>query len=544
MSEADQREPGRAPHGSLGGGLRRLLRLCNNWISAFGLLLVGLSLVLLLTFTLFSLFVGSDSPYFDIVGFLILPMVFGTGLVIVPIGIWWQRRRQRRTGNATYGRVDFSDPRTRAAVAVFAAVTFFVVLPVLAVSGYQGYVYTESTEFCAQVCHQVMEPQATAHATSAHARVACAHCHIGEGAEWFVKSKLSGTRQVLAVWLDSYSRPIPPAIEHLRPARDTCEECHWPERFFGAQYRERVHFSSDRQNTRRVVRMVVNTGGFNRATGRESGIHMHMLTAGKIEYVATDDRLQQIPWVRFTARAGGVRVYRSDGEPHDAPPPDGIRRTIDCMDCHNRGAHHFRAPTAAVDSYLSAGRLDPDLPYVRQAALVALSQDYGSAAESDAGIAAAMRQFYDQDPGDKVAVSAERLAAAVERVREIYERNYFPYMRVTWRTYPENVGHLDSPGCFRCHDGRHVDEHGTTITSGCNTCHTFLNADPNAPDTYVEGTFEHTMSLRGHEDLRCSQCHDGGRLPLCYQCHNEMGGISPDTQALFRRETSDLRLLR
>lgn len=519
----------RADRMTIGAGWRKLMNLCNNPLSVLGLLCVGFSLTLLIAFTAFSAVAEFGNPYLDVIGYMVLPGVFVFGLVTVPIGAIWKQRWLRKHGDAHVPRhvqIDLNDRPTRGAILIFLTATFFIVLPGLAVSGYQGYVYSESTEFCASVCHTVMEPQGTAHADSAHARVSCAECHIGEGAGWFVKSKLSGTRQVLAVWRDSFHRPIPPAITELRPARETCEECHWPARFFGSQLREVAHYAPDEQNTRRVVRMLLKTGGANEAIGRLEGIHMHMLVAGKIEFVATDEHLQEIPWVRFQRNDGTVTIFRSDGQPHDDPPPAGTRRTIDCMDCHNRGAHHFLPPQRAVDLQLEAERIDADVPWIKHAAVAALVGDYRDEAAARAGIATALLGFYEQNHPDVLENHRAAIERAVDAVRDIYARNFFPAMKVTWETYPENIGHMISPGCFRCHDGLHVDPAGRSINADCTVCHTFLNAVPDQPDQFREGRFVHSMSLRRHEQLRCNQCHNGGILRTCRDCHNELHGLS------------------
>ena len=367
---------------SLGAGLKRLLSLCNNPLSIIGLLMVICSLIALITMALMTVFSERNNPYLDVINYMILPGTLVMGLIIVPLGGVWKRYWLLKYGDAnvpSYVQIDLRDRTTLGAMVVFLAVTFFIIIPGVGVSAYEGYVYTESTEFCAKVCHTVMEPQGTAHATSPHARVSCADCHIGEGAGWFVKSKLSGTRRVLAVWRNSFSRPIPPAITELRPARETCEECHWPDKFFGYQYHEIAHYSPDEKNSRRVARMMLHTGGADESIGRVEGIHMHMLIKGAVEYVATDEHLQTIPWVRYRNTDGSTMVYRSDGQPSDAPRPQGVLRTVDCMDCHNRGAHHFYAPQTSVDLSLEAGRIDSALPFIKREAVHVLTANYTTA---------------------------------------------------------------------------------------------------------------------------------------------------------------------
>lgn len=498
-------------------------RLWHNAISMFGLFVAAVALLLIITFAVFGLISPYHNPYVDIIGFMILPAVFVFGLLIVPVGMALQYRAIHRSGAVSRlmgGLIfDLTNPKHRLLAALFLATTFFIVLPVVGVTGYHGYHYTESTEFCANVCHTVMEPQGVTHAMSPHARVACAECHIGSGAGWFVKSKLSGLGQVIAVMRDSYQRPIPPAITELRPARDTCEQCHWPAKFFGSQLREIDRFSSDEANTRHKVRMLLKTGGADEATGRVEGIHMHMALSGPIDYVATDHHLQNIPWVRYTLGDGSVRIYRSDGLAASAPPPAGVERRVDCMDCHNRGAHHFRAPQDAVDLFLSAGQVDLDIPYIKREMVRAISAKHGDRPAGELGVARMLVDYYRQEYPQVWAAKQKQIEVAAEMAEKIHRQNHFPAMNVDWRSYPDNIGHMHSSGCFRCHDGQHVDEAGRSLPSDCDICHTFLYPVEGLPNAFEEGRFRHSISLFLHENLRCDQCHAGDVLPSCRDCH-------------------------
>ncbi|MDH3783980.1 MAG: NapC/NirT family cytochrome c [Acidobacteriota bacterium] len=304
--------------------------LWTNWITLTGLLIGGIALLLIVTFGLFSVVSPAANPYVDIVGYLILPGILSLGIFLMLAGILIRSIRRRRLDPSRrlriLPRVDFSDP-LQIRVAKFLAVGLFTLLPIAAVTGYHGYHFTDSTDFCATTCHTVMRPEAVAYERSSHARVSCAECHIGTGASWFVKAKISGLRQVIATARESYSRPIPPAISELRPARDTCEECHWPQKFHGSQLKEFPHYASDEQNTDRTVTLLLKTGGGNEFLGQASGIHRHMALSGQIEYIATDPILQEIPWIIWTDDTGLEHIYRDDGRPASDPPPEGERRS-------------------------------------------------------------------------------------------------------------------------------------------------------------------------------------------------------------------------
>ena len=527
--------------------------LWNNLITMGGMFLAVTALLGLLTFALFHMAAPVTNPYVDIVGYLLMPSILVLGLIIIPLGILFKSWRLHRLDPAQklafrFPRIDLNDPAQRKAAKIVVGGTF-ILLPAVGVSSYHGYHYTDSASFCSKACHAAMEPQATAYEHSAHARVPCAECHIGTGASWFVKSKLSGTRQVLAMWRDTFPRPIPPAITELRPARETCEECHWPRKFFGAQLREIVHFSSDETNTRREIDMLRKTGGGDETTGRAEGIHLHMALEGRIEYIATDDKLQVIPWVKLTDKAGNELIYRSDGRPSSDPKPEGQVRQLDCMDCHNRPAHRFRSPQEAVDVYLDLGKIDTTLPYIKREAAKVLVREYPDLETGKSQIGVALTEFYRSNYPEVWKTRKASVNGAIDIVREIYVNNFFPKMNVDWRTYPDNIGHKISPGCFRCHEGRHVDQYGDTISHECSICHTFLNPVTSEGGTeYVErGEFIHSVKLEGsHAKLRCDRCHTGGLAldPTCSGCHTAQAdflagglaafegfGIDPDPMA-------------
>lgn len=525
------------------GGKPRRKPMWNNTITMVGLFICAMAMMLLLTFGLFSVVAPAANPYVDIVGYLILPSLLIVGLVIVPFGILfksWRLHRKFPEQRLEFHlpRIDLTDPQQRKAAKVLVIGTF-VLLPVVGVSAYHGYHFTDSTEFCGQVCHSVMEPEATTYEFSAHARVSCAECHIGSGASWFVKSKLSGTRQVLAMWRESYSRPIAPAIQHLRPARETCERCHWPKKFFGAQLRELVYFRADENNTRQDIDMLVKTGGGGHEESmRAEGIHAHMAITGKVEYVATDDKLQVIPWVKYTNEAGEELIYRSDGRPSSDPRPEGDVRRLDCMDCHNRPAHKFQAPSDAVDLALEVGEMDTSLPFIKREAVAVLEKSYPDTDIAMEAIGEGLAAFYQENypelwEGRRVAVNQ-----AIDAVRKLYRQTTFPTMKVDWRTYPDNIGHKMFPGCFRCHAGEHVNQNGEKISHACDVCHLFLNpVDQGQGRTVVQrGDFVHPVELEGiHATMRCDKCHTGGSAPLptCTGCHSDVTAFRAGTLEPF-----------
>lgn len=504
-------------------------QLWRNALTLTGAALSLVSVLFILSFLLVELASNGPSPYLGLFTFLILPCGLLVGILLTGAGVLMSRWRHRRQHGKTdpvqyYPRIDLNLAHHRRVLTVIGIVVVAAV-PLIGLVSYEGYHYTDSNEFCGLVCHAAMEPQSTTHATSPHANVNCAECHVGPGASWYVRSKLSGVRQLLAVVDDSFPRPIPPAIRALRPATETCRQCHWAAKFFGNQLVTIHHFASDETNTRHRLRMLLKTGGSDRSTGPPSGIHWHMTLGFTVEYVATDDHLQEIPWVRTVDHTNGEeRIYRSDGKLPSDPPPAGIRRVVDCMDCHNRPAHMFRSPDRGVDV---AFHVDPrlrSLPFAKREVVSALVFPYASKKEGLAGVRAAIQRYYRvQWPGIREA-RREDIDRLADVAVEFYGANFFPGMNVNWRTYPDNIGHKIFPGCFRCHDGKHVDRDDEPISHACGTCHTFLNPIEGDGAAHVtrEGAFHHPVELAGgHAALRCDQCHTGGTSPIasCEGCH-------------------------
>jgi hypothetical protein len=314
-----------------------------------------------------------------------------------------------------------------------------------------------------------MEPEHAAYLDGPHARVKCVECHIGPGASWFVKAKVDGIRQVWAVTFNTYSRPIPSPVHDLRPARDTCEHCHWPDKFTGDLVKTLPSFGDDEANTENSTTLQIRVGGGGWRRGGPHGIHWHTGADHKVEYFATDDERQEIPWVRLTRADGSVQEFAKEG--FDAAKLQaGAIRTMDCVDCHNRPSHRF-APSAerAVDAALWNQALPQTLPFVRREAVAVLKEQYADRATADREIKARLEKFYaDAYP---VLASDPRVAQAVVGAQRIYTHNVFPAMNLNWGTHPNHLGHTDSPGCFRCHDEEHTSKDGKAIGQDCETCH-------------------------------------------------------------------------
>jgi nitrate/TMAO reductase-like tetraheme cytochrome c subunit len=479
----------------------------NNWISAIGAVLAvgalfSFSLLVWMDFTQ-----GDRNPYLGIFTYIVAPGFLIAGLGLVFFGAWAQRRwaRTHATAKPDKWRLNLADPRQRKRLVIFGsgAVAFLLLS---AFGSYQTYHYSESVQFCGQVCHSAMNPEFVTYKRGAHARVDCVECHVGSGPQWFVKAKVNGTRQLIAYTLNNYARPIGTPVKNLRPARDTCEQCHWPEKRRGNIEIDFNHFLSDKDNSTYAARMLlhVNKSVAGHSTG---GIHWHVSSTDRVEYFASDDKRQEIPWMRVTnLKDGSSRVFHTDAFP-STPPAEKIR-VMDCMDCHNRPAHSFPTANDAIEEALAAGTLSMKLPAIKRVAVAAMVQkEIITDAVAPGRIADYLRTNY-TDP----ALAAE-LPAAIAEVQRIYATTIFPERKADWRVYPNNIGHKDWPGCFRCHDDKHKSANGESPkSSDCNSCHTLI--------AQGKGAELQTLSAKGMKfvhpdgefdaDLTCNDCHNGG----------------------------------
>ena len=442
-----------------------------NPLSVAGAVIVTFSAAFFLFVFLLDLFGMHTNPYVGIVFFLILPGFFIVGLVLIPLGLYLdRRRRQRGLPVRTWPRIDLNDPVQRRGVLLLGVLTIVNVL-IVSLAAYRGIEFMDSPSFCGQVCHTVMEPEFGAYQDGPHSKVRCVECHIGAGAPWFVRSKLSGTRQVMAVMRGTYSTPIASPVHDLRPARDTCEQCHWPEKFHGDKVEVVREYANDEKNSETVTRLLVHVGGGSERLGIASGIHWHMNVANEIDYIATDTKRQVIPFVRLRDRQGNVREYRVAGVT-DEQLAKGEQRRMDCVDCHNRPSHPFSAsPERAVDGAMALGEISRDLPYVRREAVEALKVSYPDRDAADRGISERLRGFYGKNYATLAAAHGNEIDQAVRAAQRVYSRNVFPKMNVTWGTHENNLGHVDAPGCFRCHDDNHKTADGRVIRQDCDLCH-------------------------------------------------------------------------
>jgi hypothetical protein len=460
-----------------GDWFARLVHLSNNLLTFVGVVLTTTGGVSWLFILPLQMTAEAANPYLGILFFLIFPALFFAGLALMPLGAWLKIRKERARGAAVaeFPAVSWQNREFRRIVSLIGVATMLNLI----IGGHYTYAavdYMDSVTFCGESCHTVMKPEFTAYQESPHFRVSCTECHIGEGASWFVRSKLSGVRQVFATALNTYSRPIEQPVHNLRPARETCEQCHWPQRFNPYRLRVIDKYAEDEENTHTQTVLMMKIAG-----GEMQGIHGFHLTPGvAIEY-RSDRSRQRIPWVRYTSPSGEATEYAAEG--WDPAKADEYElRVMDCIDCHNRPTHEFYLADRAMDRAMAAGRIDPSLPGVKSKGLEIIKAEYGSTAAAQEQIPKALEEFYRTEHSDTYQAKQQVVEAASRGLLAVWQRNVFPEMNITWGTYTNQVGHTDYPGCYRCHDDAHAASDGRTISQDCSSCHEMLAWEESDPE--------------------------------------------------------------
>ncbi len=491
--------------------------LTRNFISSIGLVIALIALANI-AFLVFADF-GSDhsNPYLGIFAYVVFPGVLCFGLAIWLFGILRERRRRHFHAPeevAPFPRIDLNNQHTRRVLGwSMVGLTMFLMISVF--GSYKAYHYTESDAFCGTTCHTVMHPEYTAYQASPHARVGCVNCHIGSGATWYAKSKLSGARQVWRTALNQYPRPIQTPVHDLRPAQETCEQCHWPEKFWGAQLKVFNHFGYDETNTPRETRLLIKTGGGDPQTGLAVGIHSHMNLENEVSYIS-DEKRQKIDYIKVrNRRTGEVTEYFAEDAKIDAQQAATMpQRTMDCVDCHNRPTHIYQPPDFAVDRALLSNSIRRDLPYIKAQTVAAITKDYATTQQAVDTIASDLTAYYQKEYPDVYSARRKDIEASIAATQSIFKTIRFPEMKTDWRTHPNNIGHFYYPGCFRCHDDLHVSKDGRRVSKDCTICHDVLG-QKEAGEVMIESPemqFQHPVDLGDLRMMSCAECHTGGEM--------------------------------
>ena len=462
--------------------VRPALFFGNNPISLAGGAITSAAGVTMIGYWLLDIFGRpNDNPYLGIIFFLILPALFVLGLLLIPIGVFVRRRKLQLAGQipAEFPKIDLNDRMFRHGLDIVLVATIVNLLVVSAAS-YRGAAYMDSPQFCGSSCH-VMHPEYTAYKVSAHSHVACVECHIGAGAESYFKAKVNGTKQLVEVTFNRYPKPIPSPVMNLRPAREICEGCHTPAKFVGEKLLVKSSFADDEKNTETQSVVVLHLGGID-SLSHLTGIHgVHL---GHIEYISTDPTRTAIPYAERTYADGSKTAFAISSL--KGAVPQGERRVMDCIDCHNRAAHTMQTAEDALNRAMAEGAISPELPWVHKKGLQLLKANYATEDEARVKIPAQLTQFYRDEHPDILAAHPDLVKAAGQGLVTVFTTNSFPDMKVTWGTHPNHIGHMNYPGCFRCHDGDHVAKDGKSITQDCAACHNLLAVDEAKPKVLAD----------------------------------------------------------
>jgi hypothetical protein len=483
-----------------------------NWLSITGFILAVNSAILILVLFIFSELTPSTNIYNGVFTYVIMPVILVIGLILIPIGMLIRRKRIKGA-EERWPVLDLNNPRQRQNLILISIFTFLFLI-VSAMGSYEAFNYTESVEFCGKLCHKVMNPEYTSYQNSPHARVACVECHVGEGAGWYVRSKLSGLYQVYSVLFHKYPKPIGTPISNLRPARETCERCHWPQKFYPRTLRNQRGYLTDSLSTEWNISMLMKTGPTYSSMGTVEGIHWHINPNVKIEYIASTNDRESIPWVKYTnLKTGEVQIFEDTANVLTQKGKDSLTmRMMDCMDCHNRPSHSYKSAPVYIDNAMVKGTIPKELPFIKKVAMNVLKGPFNTTDSSLAFIRDSVINFYKVQYPEIYASRKALILQAVKGIQDEFSINVFPEMNVTADKYLNHIGHLESDGCFRCHSDRHRSDKGKVISKDCNLCHTLIAQGPTGKMQYA--TINQAMEFVHPIDVK-----DNWKTYFCTECH-------------------------
>ncbi|MEO5763612.1 MAG: NapC/NirT family cytochrome c, partial [Vicinamibacteria bacterium] len=450
------------------------------------------------------------NPYWGIFAWVLFPAIMLAGALLFTLGVARERARRRRGQEPSLRAFpvwDFNVASARRTLLI-SLVALALFLPISAVGSYRAYEISESVNFCGNACHTSMEPEHTSFAVSSHSATKCVDCHVGPGPSGYVEAKASGVRRMWKAMTNTFDRPILSPLQTMPHSGGTCDSCHAQGRGAGQILRTFAHYAYDETNTPRQIEMLLNVGGAEPG-GKAQGIHAHQ--SKKIEYGYLDPSFQAIAWVRVINNDGTTTEYRTDDpkvtrEIGDKAP----RRLMDCADCHNRTGHTFETPDRAVNLAMLHGRLDPALPFLKKEAVDLLSRPYATAAEGQASIGRELRAFYAKSYQASAGADEPKIVQAIAELQRIHSVNMFPEMKASWETFPNNIGHYSSSGCFRCHGGNMKTAEGKVISKDCQMCHTVQAQSEARASLRIAGKeFVHPIDMGDLKDATCADCHTG-----------------------------------
>jgi hypothetical protein len=487
-----------------------------NWITIIGALIASMNLLLIIILFLVSTILNKNETYLGLFIYIILPGFLLLGLIMIPVGMIISRKKKAALTKGEIKplpAVDLNNPRHRKAFVIFTLVTIFILF-LSTYGSFEAFHLTESVEFCGTLCHKVMEPEYTAYQNSPHANVACVDCHVGSGASWYVKSKLSGLHQVYAVLTKTYPSPIGTPIHDLRPARETCEKCHWPQKFYTRKLQTNRYYLADSLNSEWDVMLQMKIGPEFSDLGFKEGIHWHINPDVDIEYISENDKRETITYIKYLNKATGeVTIYRNpDLEVSDSLIAASETRTMDCIDCHNRPSHNYNSPPVYFDKAMLTNQISPDIPFIKKTAMEILRNTFTSKDTAFTEIREGILNFYKSGYSDYLRDNYSKIEQSVGALQKAFSQNTFPAMKVTYDVFPDHIGHLEVEGCFRCHNDAFTSESGRKISKDCDLCHTILGQGKkdHMQFTNIRESleFQHPIDIgTAWKEANCAECH-------------------------------------
>ncbi len=486
----------------------KLPSLLTNPISLSGAFITMLSLVFIVLLLIFEFLVGTNNPYTRLITYIIIPSVLFLGLIVILIGWLNENRNKQKNIERRLPLLDFNRAKHQLFFFLISVVSFTIVITTIYGSR-KAYEYTESNSFCMEACHEVMEPVSVTYASSPHSKIACVDCHFTEKSSFWDQNRLSGLPQVYMTITDSYEKPLGAPTTYLRPSPEACKKCHWEEKYYEQKSFKRDYFLSDEENTHYSITLTMKVGGGNREIGISSGIHYHMGISKDILYIEPDNPDDAIPLVKAISKTDGKEtVYRLTGKQIS---PTAQFKKFDCIDCHNRPSHVYNDPYQTINAYMAYDKINSKLPNIKKIGVRVL-ESLKSRENSIEEIKNALTKYYKENYPNVPIDMRDELNLAIIELNAIYLKNYFPEMNANWKVYANHESHLYSKGCFRCHDGNHVNKAGEVLSNDCNLCHTIttkLVAGKPLADSLNANTFIHPGGLdKDILNQYCSDCHN------------------------------------
>jgi len=458
-----------------------------NRIGKIGMMLTTSSFLTFVFLELLRMLGVLNNAYIGLITYLLLPTLFVIGLILIPFA-WIKHKKE--TGETTrellekqFDKDDLAESKFGASLVRTVMIFTLINILFLIVASMRTLSFMDEPVFCGTACHSVMNPEWTTYQASPHSRVACVECHVGEGTGALISSKLNGAWQMVSATFNLYERPIPTPVRQLRPARETCEKCHWPDKFYGSRLKSITHYETDEKSTPKYTTLVLKID-----TGEEvggAGIHWHIGEGNDVRYTSVDDNREEIIWVESKQPDGSFKRFTNKKLEGINYSNDSVR-DMDCVDCHNRATHIYEEPRTAIDVRIRKGLIDKSLPFIKRESLGAITASFTESDKAAEIIKNRIYSFYRRNYPDLLASKGKAIDKSIETLQDIYKRNIHVGMNIDWNAYPNHLGHSREGGCFRCHNESMIDDKGNSIRYDCTLCHSILAYDSEEPFKYLK----------------------------------------------------------